>query len=228
MKFKSLLAVAAIGVLTTSTSVLAAKANFTSTTKGTDKIPVKSVSYDYDDADDDIDLDFSSNIKLKSNAKATVKDSSGKSYKAYIEDHDRDEVDIDVTNLKAGHKYTVTITGIKKSNASKYGTLTVNFSIPKASSANLVKDVDYDAEDREVSFDFRRRVSYKKPKVVITNTSNSKTYTTRITEKDNDELTVYVKGLKRGETYKYKITGVIDKTNNSSKTLTGTFKAIDR
>lgn len=226
MKLKSLVAVTAVCLLTTSTTAFAAKASFTSSTKTTTKINVKSVNYDYDDSDDDIEIDFSSRIKLKSNAKVTVKDSTGKSYKAYIEDDDSNEIDIDVANLKANRKYTVTITGIKKSNASKYGTLTVTFSIPKAST-NLVKDVDYDADDKEVSFEFKNNVSYKNAKVVITNTSNTKTYTTRIVEKDSDEITARVSGLKRGSTYKYKITGVTDKATKSSKTLSGTFKAVD-
>lgn len=226
MKLKTMIAATAVCLLTTSTSVFAAKATFTSSTKTTTKIGVKSVNYDYDDSDDDIEIDFSSKIKLKSNAKATVKDSTGKSYTTYIEDHDSNEIDLDVTNLKANKKYTVTITGIKKSTASKYGTLTITFSIPKATT-NLVKDVDYDVEDKEVSFDFKNKVSYKNAKVVITNTSNTKTYTARIVEKDNDELTVRVSGLTRGSSYKYKITGVTNKSTGSNKALSGTFKAVD-
>ncbi|MDO5294136.1 MAG: Ig-like domain-containing protein [bacterium] len=226
MKIRNIAIITAFCTLATSTSVLAAKANFSSSTKSTTKIPVKSVNYDYDDSDDDIEIDFSSKIKLKSSAKATVKDSSGKCYTTYIEDHDNNEIDLDVNNLKAGKKYTVTISGIKKSTASKYGTLTLTFSIPKAST-NLVKDVDYDVDDREVTFDFRNNVSYKNAKVVITNTSNSKAYTTRILEKDNDELSVRVSGLTKGNSYKYKITGVTSKADGSTKTLSGTFKAVD-
>ncbi len=219
-------AVMMITMAATPATTLAAKAKFSTSTKSTTKIGVKSVNYDYTGSDDDIEIDFSSKIRLKSNAKATVKDSSGKSYKTFIEDKDSDEIDLDVANLKAGKKYTVTITGIRKSNASKYGTLTITFSIPKAST-NLVKDVDYDADDREVTFDFRNRVSYKNVKVVITNTSGTKTYKTRVVEKDNDDLTVRVSGLTRGQSYKYKITGVTNTKTKSSKTLSGTFKAID-
>lgn len=226
MKLKSIIAAAAICIMTASTSVSAANATYTSSTQNTTKIAVKSVNYDYDDSDDDIEIDFSTRIKLKSSAKATVKDSSGKTYSSYIEDRDSNEIDLDVANLKANKKYTVTITGIKKSTASKYGTLTIQFSIPKASTA-LVKDVDYDADDREVNFEFRNNVSYKNAKVVITNTSSTKTYTTRITEKDRDELSVRVSGLTRGSSYKYTITGVTNNSTKSSKTLTGTFRAID-
>lgn len=227
MKLKSFILLASVLTISASTSVLAETAKFTTTTKNTTKIPVKSVEYDYDDTDDDIEITFSSNIKLKKSAKASVKDSSGKTYKTYIEDYDKNEIDLDVSNLKSDKKYTVTISGIKKSNASEYGTVTVKFTIPKATK-NLVKEIDYDVEDKEVSFEFSNNVSYKNVKVIITNTSNTKTYTTKITEKDKDELTVKVSGLKKGSKYKYTITGVTNKANNSTKKLTGTFTAVDR
>lgn len=206
--------------------VEAAKAKFTAKTKSTSGISVKKVEYDYDDSDDSIEIDFKSKIKVKSKAKVTVKDSSGKTYKAFIEDKDSDELDIDVANLKAGESYVVTISGIKKANASKYGTLTVNFSIPEATT-DLVKEVDTDVEDREVTFEFANRVKYKNLKVTITDANGSKTYKTRIEEKENDELTVVVSGLKRGATYQYKITGVTPSGATTSSTLTGTFKAIE-
>ncbi|WP_455716452.1 hypothetical protein [Anaerosporobacter sp.] len=215
-----------IGVGSQSLFANAANAKFTSSTKTTSKINVKSVEYDYDDTDDSIEIDFSNKIKLKSSAKASVKDSSGKTYKTFIEESDNNEIDLDVANLKAGKKYTVTINGIKNANASKYGTLTINFSIPKAST-NLVKDVEFDNEDKEVSFDFRNNVKYNNVKVTITNTKGTKTYKTTVVEKDNDELTVRVNGLTEGKTYKYTITGVTEKASGSSKKLTGTFVALD-
>lgn len=208
-----------IGVGSQSFFAYAANTKFTSTTKTTSKINVKSVEYDYDDNDDSIEIDFANNIQLNSSAKATVKDGSGKSYKTFIEDLDNNEIDLDVAGLKAGKDYTVEITGIKKANASKYGTLAVKFSIPKAST-NLVKEVEFDNEDDEVSFDFRNNVTYNNVKVSITNNKGTKTYKTTIIEKDNDELSVRVKGLTEGKTYKYTISGVTEKASGSSKTLT--------
>lgn len=49
--------------------------------------------------------------------------------------------------------------------------------------------------------------------------------TTKITEKDNDELTVRVKGLKNGNTYI--ISGVTNNDTGSNKTLTGTLIVVD-
>ena len=226
MKIKSIIAVSAVCILATSASAFATTAKFTTTTKNTTKVNVKSVQYDYSGSDDDIEINFLSNIKLNSTAKATVKDSSGKSYTTYIEDRDSDEIELNVSNLKSNETYTITITGIKESTASTYGTVTTKFTIPKAST-NLVKDVDYDAEDCEVDFEFSNHVTYENAKVVITDANNTKTYTTNITDYDNDELTVQVNGLTKDSTYKYTITGVTNKSDGTSKTLSGTFTAID-
>ncbi len=225
-KVLALATIATIGVGSQAFLSNAENTKFTTSTKTTSNISVKSVEYDYDDSDDSIEIDFSTRIKLKSSAKASVKDDSGKTYKTFIEDSDSDEIDLDVASLKAGKSYTVTVTGIKKATESKYGTLTIKFSIPKAST-NLVKDVDFDQEDNEVTFDFNKKVKYNNTKVTITNESGSKTYKATIIERDNDELSVRVKGLKEGSTYKYSITGVTDKSSGSSKTLTGSFVALE-
>lgn len=206
------------------TYLSAAKAPFTSSTSNTSKITVKSVDYDLDHNDNSIELDFSSAVRFKSGVKATVKDSSGKSYATRIDDYDSDDMELDVTGLKAGKKYTVTVTGIRKSSASKYGTLKVQFSIPKATTS-LVKEAEYEHDDRELTLDFKKNVSYKNPKVTVTNTSNTKTYTTRIVEKEKDELTVRVAGLTVGTKYKYSVTGISANGSSYTKVYTGTFTA---
>ena len=225
-KLLTFVTVITMGVAIQASLVVAANAKFTATTKATSDISVKSVDYDYDDYDDSIDIDFSTRIKLKSTAKATVKDDSGNTYKTYIEESDSNEIDLDIVDLKAGKSYTVTISGIKKATASKYGTLTIEFSIPKAST-NIVEDIDFDYEDDEVTFNFTDIVKYKNPKVTITNESGTKTYKVTIIEKESDELSVRVVGLKEGNTYKYSITGVTNRTIGSPKTLTGSFVALD-
>lgn len=204
----------------------ASTAKFTASSKNTSKIAIEEVEYDLDDKYEAIEIDFLSSVRLKSTATVSVKDSSGNTYKASINEHDSDDLSLDVTGLKAGKSYTVTIKGIKKSSASQYGTLTIQFSIPSSSKLR-VKDVDFDADDREITFDFNNDVTYKDAKVVITNASGSKTYTTKIVEKEDDELTVRVSGLKEGNSYQYKITGVKNANASSSKTISGSFTAVD-
>lgn len=211
-------------VLTTA-NASAASATYKATTKNTKSIAIEDLDYDLKDAYETIEIDFLKNMKLKSTAAITVKDSQGTSYKTSVHEHDRDDLSLSVAGMKAGKTYTVKIKGIKNATASKYGTLTIKFSVPKKSTA--VKSVEYDADDREVSFDFTNRVSYNNPKVVITSKDGAKNYTATIVEKDNDELTVRVKGLTYGKTYSYKITGVGANASSTSKTLQGTFVAID-
>lgn len=206
-------------------NIQAASTNYTTTTKNTSKITLEDFDYDLQDKYEAIELDFLSNISLKRNAKVTVKDSSGTSYKTTIHEVDNDDLSLDVTGLKTGKTYTIKIKGIKNSSASKYGTLKIKFSIPKASVS--VKEVEYDAEDKEVTFDFNKNVSYQNLKVVITNTSGTKTYSTKVVEQDSNDLSVRVSGLKTGSKYCYKITGVTASGSSTSKTLSGTFTAID-
>lgn len=94
-------------------------------------------------------------------------------------------------------------------------------------SSNLVQEVNYDAKDREVTFEFNKNVTYNDVTVVITNQNDTETFPATITERDNDELTVSVPNLTTGETYNYKITGVTPRRSNTSPTLTGTFTAVD-
>lgn len=225
-KVLALAAIATIGVGSQVAFSYAENTKFTTATKTTSNISVKSVEYDYDEKDDSIEIDFSTRINLNSSAKASVKDDSGKTYKTFIEESDENEIDLDVASLKADKSYTVTISGIKNETESEYGTLTVTFSIPKAST-NLVEEVEFDNEDNEVSFDFSKKVKYNNPKVTITSEDGSKTYKASIIEKENDELSVRVNGLKEGNTYNYSITGITEKSSGNSKTLTGNFDALE-
>ncbi len=59
-----------------------------------------------------LDIDFSQNIQWKSGYKATIKDSSGKSYSAKIYDRDNDSCDMKTSGLKSGKYYTLTVSGI--------------------------------------------------------------------------------------------------------------------
>lgn len=207
-------------------NVYAKNVSFTSSTKNTSAITVKKVDYDIDDYETSIDLDFTSNIKLKSNASVTLKDSTGKSYRSVIDDYDRNEIDIDTKKLTKGKSYTLTVNGIRKTSAAKYGSLTVKFKIPKTK-VNVIKEVEYDADDHELSFDFTSNVAYKNLKVKVTSLDGSKVYKTTVIEKEDDELTVRVLGLTYGKKYKYELSGVSTSQISSTKVHTGNFIARD-
>ena len=175
------------------------------------------------DENGEVDVDFKGHVEY-GKTKIKVKDSSGKSYKAVITDKDDDDLDFTVKNFKAGKKYTFKITKVRKAGTKKYYTVKGSFKIP-AGKKVVVEEVDYDAEDDEVSIDFKSRVSYKNLKVKISD--ENKNYSVKILKKDNDEIELRVSGLKEGETYSYKITGVAPYGTKKYKTVKGTFIAYD-
>lgn len=173
-----------------------------------------------------VEVDFYGKVKYKK-VKVTAKDSSGKKYKASIRDKDNDELEFKIKNYKKGKTYTFTIKGIKKSGASKYTSVKGKVKIPAAKSAKIkIKDIDYDYEDQEVSFDFKTKVQWKNPRVKVTDSSGN-SFSTRITDRDSDDLEVWVGGLTYGNKYKYSISGIKAKGASSYTTIQGTFQAID-
>lgn len=171
-----------------------------------------------------VDVDFYGKVKYK-NVKVTVKDTAGKKYTAKVTAKDNDELDFKVSNIKAGKKYKFTISGIKKSSAKKYTSVKGSFKVPGVKKI-VVQDIEYDAEGREVSFEFRNHVQWKNAGVSIKD-ANGKGYAVRIVEKDNDELDVKTTGLTEGETYTYKIKGIKAEGASAYTTITGTFTAYD-
>lgn len=167
-----------------------------------------------------VEVEFKSKVKYN-NLKVEVKNESGKIVKSKILDKDSDDLEFKITNYKAGQKYTFKIKGICKKGEKKYGTVSGSIKLPSSKGAVKVKEVEYDAGDREVNFEFAGRVQWKSPKVTIK--KGSKNYVKRIDEKDNDEIEVVVKKLKKGVTYKYKITGVRKKGSKKYVTVSGTF-----
>lgn len=171
-----------------------------------------------------IEVEFKQDVRYKK-AKVKVTDSKGKSYKTSIVKKDEDDITFKVTGLKKGKTYTYKISGIRKEGASKYTSVKGTFRIPKDSKP-VIEDVEYDSEDREVNFDFKGTVKWKKAKVTVKD-SKGKNYVTRILEKDNDSIEVRVKKLTVGKKYTYKITGVAQKGSSSYKTVSGSFTAND-
>ena len=171
-----------------------------------------------------VDVDFRSRVQYKS-AKVTVRDSSGKTYKANITEKDGDDLTFKTSGISSGKTYTYTISGVKKSGEKSYGTVTGKVTIPAPTTTPKIKEVDYDKNDREVEFDFAAKVQWKGAKVTITD--GSKNYVTRIIEKDKDSIEVKVSKLTIGKKYTYKISGVRVNGANSYKTISGTFIARD-
>ena len=167
-----------------------------------------------------VDVEFVGDVEFGS-TKVTVKDADGNSYKTTILKTDDDDIRFKVKSAKAGREYTFKITKVRRLGSSSYKTVKGSFRIPSKNEVR-VEDVEYDAGDREVSFDFYGFVRWKKPKVTITDDAG-KNMVRKIADRDREELEVKVKKLTSGKTYQYKITGVAREGQNKYKTVTGTF-----
>lgn len=169
-----------------------------------------------------VDVDFKGYVQYK-NVKVIVKDTSGKKYTAKVTDKDRDDLNFKVTGVKSGKKYTFTIKGIRKKGETKYGSVKGSFRIPKKSHGITIKEIEYDARDRDVNFDFAQIVQWKNPTVSIK--AGGTEYAAGIEEKDRDDIEVNVKKLTAGKKYSYTITGIRKKGTTEYVTLKGTFIA---
>lgn len=177
------------------------------------------------DKNGEVDVDFYGNVKYKS-PKITVKDSSGNAYTAKITDRENydDDMEFKVYNIRTGRTYTFTISGIKKVSGTSYTSVTGKFYVP-SNTKPTIKDVEYDDEDREVSFEFRNDVywKYARPLVKITTMSGT-AKTVKYLSKDRDEIEVRAK-LTPGVKYKYTIYSVKARGGSAYQNVSGTFRA---
>lgn len=171
-----------------------------------------------------VEVDFKRNVQYK-NAKVYVKDSSGKSYKASIKKRDSDDLTFYVKSIKAGKKYTYTISGVRAGRSGSYKKVSGKFSVPAKNKVSI-KSIDYDHDDRELEVEFAQKVQYKSTKVSVKD-STGKSYSVKILEKDSDSLELRVKGLKLGKRYTVKVSGVRSGGSGSYTSASRTFTAID-
>lgn len=97
-----------------------------------------------------------------------------------------------------------------------------------------IESIEYDPEDREVSFEFYGDVIFKSTSKVRIYSYKKKRgkivkvyYQRYILERDEDGLEVRVKTLKYGRKYYFKITGVKSAYGGRYRTLKGSFRALD-
>lgn len=92
------------------------------------------------------------------------------------------------------------------------------------STALRVEEIDYDADDRELSVEFRGRIQYKNVKVTLKD-SAGKSSSVTICELDDDEIEMRVGRLRRGKSYTIKISGIKARGAAAYTTCSKTFKA---
>lgn len=152
-----------------------------------------------------VDVDFRGNVQYNDPA-VVVSDMNGKTYEATIYELDEDDLTFNVANLAEGMDYSFTVSGVRGGYSGEYASATEGFRVPGAGEL-AIREVDYDAEDRELEIEFSGRVRYGNLEVVVTD-ANGNNYEVRLREKDNDSVEVYVKGLNRGSEYTVMVSGV--------------------
>ena len=182
------------------------------------KPKIKSVEYQ---GKGKVEVDFAGNVSWKK-AKVTVKDTEGKSYKTTIIEKDRDDISFKVKKAVEGMDYEFTISGISLWKKADYTSVSGTFRIAAAKEV-LVERVEYDAQDKEVSFEFQGTVKWKKAKVTIK--AGGKNMVKRVEETSRDEIEVKVKALTPGKKYSYTISGVARKGTKKYQTIKGSFVA---
>ena len=172
-----------------------------------------------------VDVDFTKKVSYKS-AKVVVKDPSGKKMTVKIIEKDNDDISFKVSGIKAGVKYKYTISGVRVGKSGSFGKVSGSFKTPaaQASSNVSIKKVEYDRGDKEIEVVFSTKVQYKSLKVTVKDSSGKKVTVKRI-EKDDDDLSIKVSGIKSGKKYTIQLSGVSVKGKNSYKTVSKTFTA---
>ena len=149
-----------------------------------------------------------------------VTDVDGYVYSAEVFRYDRDDVDFLVSDIIEDQVYTCTLSGIETGE-----TATFEFYASSVLS-EMIRSVDYDAEDRELDIEFAMDVQYDAPAVTVTD-ADGNVYETRISERDDDGLEVRVKGLTRGSTYTVSVSGVKGVAFDTFETYSCEFTARD-
>lgn len=175
-----------------------------------------------------VEVDFKNDVRYR-RVRLTVKDSSGKQYKARITDRDEDELDFQVSSIQPGKKYTFTLSGIKAKRGGRYTQVTGCFRTParvaKKQGRVVIEDIEWD-DDGELSVEFKGKVEYRRPKVTLKDAQGT-ACPARITQLDDDEMEICARGLEEGRRYTLTISGIRKRGTDSYTTVSKSFVAED-
>ena len=98
----------------------------------------------------------------------------------------------------------------------------MSLAVPAMAAAPEPLKVEYEGRGY-VEVEFKSKVQYKNASVTVKDPTGKK-LTAKITEKDDDDITFYVKSLKPGTTYSFTISGIRKGQSGSFGTIKGSFK----
>jgi len=180
---------------------------------------VKDVEYE---GNGKVEVDFTTKKATYKNPKVVVKDADGKKLTAKIIEKDGDDVVFKVTGLKAGSKYTYTLSGVRAGKSGSYGKVSGSFKTP--SDKPKIKKVEYDKQDKDLEVEFATKVQFKGLKVTVAD-KDGNALTVKKIEKGNDDVEMKVTGMKKGQTYTVTVAGVRVKGKGSYVSVKKTFVA---
>lgn len=169
-----------------------------------------------------VEAEFESDV-LYHQVKVAAADTRGHVYSTRILSKDKKELKFRINNYVPNRMYVCRIIGIRRKSCCPWQTLSFRILIPKTTGGISVREIEYEEDEREVDFKFHQNVQWKNPKVTISD--GSRNYVIRIHEREDNEIEVLVRKLKKGSIYKYTISGVRKKGLQKYVVLTGTFKA---
>lgn len=169
-----------------------------------------------------IEVEFTSeNVRYK-NAKVVVKNSSGKKLSTKIVEKDEDDIRFKVSGLKAGTKYTYTISGVRAGKSGSFGKVKGSFTTPSGSPE--ISRVRYDASDRELDIEFNTNVQFKGLDVTVLDSTGNELTVYGI-DRGDDDLDMHVKGMVSGRKYTVVVEGVRIRGVGSYTTVSKVFTA---
>lgn len=139
-----------------------------------------------------VEVDFWDDVEYR-NVKVTVKDTSGKKYKASVYDLDDDEIKFRIKKYKTGKTYKFTISGVRAEYTSKFAKVKGTVKIKKASAA---KNISASKAKSIALSDAEKRFGVSKSQV----------YNLRAKKDRDDGVTVYeVEFRTKTHEYEYEI-----------------------
>ena len=168
-----------------------------------------------------VEVEFTKKVQYR-NTRVTVKNAAGKALTAVITGKDSDDLTFHVAGLRPGAKYSYMITGIRVGRSGSYQSVSGTFRVPRWDP--LIREIEYDAKDRELEIGFVQRVQYKDLKVTVKD-ADGRTVKCRIEEKDSREIELVIPGgLNSGKAYTLTVSGIRPSGEGSYTTISGIFR----
>lgn len=169
-----------------------------------------------------VDVEFFHDVRFKK-PEVAVSNEAGERYPVIIWDLDDDEITFSVDGLNEGKEYRFVISGVSAGLSGEYTQVEGQFVVPTGDEA-VIKEIDYDSEDRELEIEFHGKVQYENLSVEIMDDKGN-SYDAKIREKDRDSIELHVSGLERGGQYRAVVNGVKAEGGEAFVSVSGLFTA---